>query len=183
MMAAAEVAGLKVRQPHEFIPEEFDAFAPDVALAVRKATVILADGTPQQETEKPDADVMFEVGLAEAFAKPVVFVTTRRTKPMPLPIFVCDGSCSRVEYDPDEGDLAVRLQKEITKELLGIVKKKYTTIPGSRQRVRCERCVLKCFSSSNGDMAAVRANHAIRAGSQACVCSCPETCAWTETDR
>jgi hypothetical protein len=123
MVLAALDAGLLVKQPREFSASAHNVYAPDVAVAIRSATVILADGTPHPETKKADADVMYEVGLAQALAKPTVFVSTPRSTALPLPIFVCGGkTCSHVEYDRSEVNFAGPLRQKVAdrlREILG----------------------------------------------------------------
>ena len=122
MRQAALDVGLVVKQPREFTDDPHDVYSPEVVVAIRSATVILADGTPHPETKKPDADVMYETGVAEAFAKPMIFVSTPQTNALPLPIFVCNGTCSRIEYDPNEVNFAGRLREALASRLREIVR-------------------------------------------------------------
>src|SRR5206468_4361428 len=112
MLDAALEAGWEVNQPREFTAESHNVYTPDVVVAIRSAAVIVADGTLNPVTKKPDADVMYEVGLAEAFAKPLVILSTPPSSALPLPIFVGDDTSSRIEYDPTEVNVAGRLREQ-----------------------------------------------------------------------
>lgn len=97
MEQAALESGLIVNQAREWVTDPRKRFTPEVVMAIRSATIILADATPELTTRKPDADVMYEVGLAQAFAKPIIYVSPPLAHPTPLPMF--SGHCIRVEYE------------------------------------------------------------------------------------
>ncbi len=121
MLEAAADADLAVKQPRELAPDSHNVYVPDVVVAIRSATVILADGTPHPQTNKSDADVMYEIGLAKAFAKPIILVSTPPSSALPLPIFVCKENCSRIEYDPDEVNVTGPLREKLANRLRDIL--------------------------------------------------------------
>ncbi|MFH1304556.1 MAG: toll/interleukin-1 receptor domain-containing protein [Planctomycetota bacterium] len=124
MLKAALDTGLIVTQPREHSPDADNVYTPNVVLAIRSSTVILVDGTPHPETKKPDADVMYEVGLAQAHAKPMIYISTPLDSALPLPIFAGDKMCKKIEYDAN-GDINVLgpLQEELAEALKETLKK------------------------------------------------------------
>ncbi|MDA1014887.1 MAG: TIR domain-containing protein [Planctomycetota bacterium] len=123
MSAAILDMDLTITQPLQFSDDPSNVFTPDVLQAIRAAQVVIADGTTCSETGKPDADVMYEVGLATAYGKPVIFVTNPQSTPLPLPIFACERASWRIEYLKDETGLNVGgpLTEDITNQIREIL--------------------------------------------------------------
>ncbi len=106
--AAASAAGATVKQPIEFDPNEHNVYSSEVMVSIRSAALVVADGALNPHTNKPDAEVMYEVGLAKALGKPIIFVTPSRQAAVPLPMFdldwaICDWSMIPTQSTPTPG--------------------------------------------------------------------------------
>lgn len=84
----ARAADLLHLRPLRIRTDEFqlgEDFVQDIISGVRSAKAVVAVCSPESKTRKPNPNVMYELGLAHAFGKPTVILTTNlKTRPSNL---------------------------------------------------------------------------------------------------
>jgi Nucleoside 2-deoxyribosyltransferase len=96
--------------------QQHDDFTRDIARRIRSALVIVAVCTPEEESRKPNPNVMYELGQAHALGKPTVILTTD-LKMLPANI----QTKYALGYSPDElkdgSNLILRIKDAISNRI------------------------------------------------------------------